>query len=123
MPLAYVPPDAPTTNRRKHMKRFVVVLGLVFALVGLTVGTNHLSVTQNGETANCAGPFGKGTVDGADAASKDQMNELAGKHTTFEAACEGKKETYKILSGIAVILGVGLFIGGLAIPRKRTVQQ
>jgi hypothetical protein len=103
------------------VKPFVIVLGIVFALAGLTVGWGTLKVTLGGETVSCAAPFSD--TQNYEAQHKDFDNSLAGSYgkpqTTFDAACDSKRETYQILAGVGVVVGGGLFLAGLFIPGRR----
>ena len=105
------------------MKRFVIVLGIVFAIAGLGAGCSPLSVSENGVSAKCGNAFddlGHGTALGQD--SSNQLGRIFNRsvdETHFVDKCVSKQDTYKILAFAPGILGAALIIAGFFIPTRK----
>jgi hypothetical protein len=108
-------------RKESKVKAFVIVAGIVLALVGWGVGGEKFSVSQHGYAADC------GTArnpEWGNAEQTDSLNSLVGKPTGFEAICRDKAETRSWISKGLMLVGGFIAIGGIVYgtTKRRTAM-
>jgi hypothetical protein len=103
-------------NGHIKLKAFIVVAGILLALLGWGVGGQHFQANQHGHSADC------GTARNpqwSNSSQQDSLNELVGNRTDLESVCQGKAETRMWISWGLIIVGALAFVGGIVYAAAR----